>query len=478
MAGARVSIDELRSRLTKARAMPALLALQRDLRQAMNDASDELDNGGGGDQAEVQALWTQLKGLFDELSDRILRVAERDEFERRQAGIPIGGSTDQQWNRRLVEYRIAAAIAGAMGQSLGINLDAGPERETSQELAKRSGSVSPSGFLVPRAALSIRVQDASPGLLRGLEKRIISTTTPAAGPGGNIIATVWDTTQWVDALRANVAVRALGARVLSDLTANLNLPRLKLPAVTGWFAENSAIPTSDEEFDDVLLRPKHAGAIVSFSRNMMQQALNPGIEAIVRNDLAMVLARAVDTAAVSGAGDAVTPLGIVTDPAVANVGTAAAPTYDLLVDVTSLLAERNALAGSLGWLGDAWVRGGLLKLKDLYGRPYGFDLLFQGYPYEFTNLATVSGANPHPIIFANFDDLVIGEWSSLDLLVNPYDSDAYSKGNCLVRAAMTIDIQKRHVESFGYMTTTLTAVAAAAEAPTPPANGAPRVPRR
>jgi HK97 family phage major capsid protein len=302
------------------------------------------------------------------------------------------------------------------------------------------------------AALSVKARDATPLQLRAMEKRVITSTLPSGGPGGNLIATILDPTQYIDVLRPQLAVRQLGARVISNLVANLNLPAMTAAATATWFAENSAIATVDETFADVPLRPHHMGAILEVSRNMLQQS-TPDIETIVRNDLAQVLARGVDAAAIQGAGDAVTPLGIITDANVPSL-VAAVPTYDLLVDITSLLATRNALDGSLGWLADAAVRGALLKLKDQYARPYGLDLLFQGYPYAFTNLAVGITGKENPIVFANWSDLIIGMWSELDLLINPYDSAAYSKGNILIRGAMTIDVAKRHVASFGWMSTT------------------------
>ena len=97
----------------------------------------------------------------------------------------------------------------------------------------------------------------------------------------------------------------------------------------------------------------------------MIQQITPDVEAIVRNDLAQVLARGVDAAAIQGAGDGIQPLGIITDPLTGTLA-AAPPTYDLLVDLTSLLATANALEGSLGWLANATVRGALLKIMDLY----------------------------------------------------------------------------------------------------------------
>jgi hypothetical protein len=137
-----------------------------------------------------------------------------------------------------------------------------------------------------------------------------------------------------------------------------------------------------------------------------------------------------------------------------------------LIDITHLLAANNALDGALGWIADSQARRDLLKLKDTMERPYGLDLLFQGYPYAFTNLAEVSGTNPHPIVFGAWDQLCIAEWSSIDILTNPY-GDAYQRGGVQVRAAMSIDINRRHVESFAFaLTTTITTLAAAA-APAP-----------
>ena len=70
--------------------------------------------------------------------------------------------------------------------------------------------------------------------------------------------------------------------------------------LTGGSRRSSALPTSDETFG----RDRACGRttpvpILTVSRNMLQQS-TPDIEAIVRDDLAQVLARAVDSAALVG----------------------------------------------------------------------------------------------------------------------------------------------------------------------------------
>jgi hypothetical protein len=110
-----------------------------------------------------------------------------------------------------------------------------------------------------------------------------------------------------------------------------------------------------------------------------------------------------------------------------------------------------------------------MLVKDLYARPLGFDLLYHGYPQYWTNLASFPAAPTDPLVFGNWADLIIGFWSELDVLVNPFETTAYSMGNVMIRAAMTLDIQKRHPESFGWFSMN----SLAPSAPTPTAEPTP-----
>ena len=77
-----------------------------------------------------------------------------------------------------------------------------------------------------------------------------------------------------------------------------------------------------------------------------------------------------------------------------------------------------------------------------------------GYPLAISNLVPSNitkgaGVNLSALIFGNWSsDLLIGYWSAFDLLVNPYESTAYTKGNVQIRGMLTADIKLRHPESF------------------------------
>jgi HK97 family phage major capsid protein len=465
---------ELRSRFAAAKRMPQLLEIRDQVRIAMRQVSDEMDSDGAGDgMAELQGLFAQLKALLDTIDEKIQRQATLDDLERRASGTPLRDGTDRDFQRQCCEFSLFRACAAAIGLA---GVDARREIEVQQELVRRSGGRAFTGNLVvPIEALSVQVRHLSGQQRARVEVRdVIGTTTPAGGPGGALIGTYTDPNQYIDVLRPAMAVRQAGARVISDLRENLRLPRMTRSGQPGWFAENTPIPTTDETFDDVTMTPHHDGAIVEVTRNALQQA-NPEVEAIVRNDLALKLANDVDITALAGTGVAPQPLGIVTDPLVPTVVTVPFG-YDAIVDLIGSLATQNALNGSLAFVGDATVMVASMKLKDLYGRPYG-DLLWHGYPQYWTNLASFTAAPTDPLVFGNWADLIIGFWSSLDVLVNPFETTAYSKGNVQIRAAMTLDIAKRHPESFVWLAATSTmgmqqapAGAAAEAAPQPPAS--------
>ena len=52
------------------------------------------------------------------------------------------------------------------------------------------------------------------------------------------------------------------------------------------------------------------------------------------------------------------------------------------------------------------------------------------------------------VLLGDFSQVLLGIWSEVDLLVNPFDSVAYARGGVLVRAMSTVDIAVRHPEAF------------------------------
>lgn len=414
----------------------------RDLQEQRNKAVEEMraiadaPKGDSGDLSDDQAKrFDELKQQNVNLEARIARQQALEDAERSMQGTPLAGETDTHWAEKRRSFSLVKAIAGRAG----MNVDDANEREIAQEIRQRTGR-SFDGIACPVEVFDERV-----------EKRVLT----GAGDGSDLIATDHMGAQFIDRLREAVVVRRLGARVLRGLTGNVDIPRLASSATVGWVAENSALTPSDEAFDSVSMTPKHAGAITELSRNMLQQS-SPDIEQLVRRDFAAILGSALDSVGIKGGG-ANEPDGILT--------TASANSVDLS---TLTWAAVQALIGTVEdeeSEGSAFLTRGVVVRKlrttnKVSAEPeHGFIMdsrnTLDGYPVAKTSNVPVTAGTPDTseLIFGNFPDLLIGFWSELDILVNPYESTAYSKGNVQVRGMLTADVALRHTESFAYGTT-------------------------
>jgi HK97 family phage major capsid protein len=77
------------------------------------------------------------------------------------------------------------------------------------------------------------------------------------------------------------------------------------------------------------------------------------------------------------------------------------------------------------------------------------------YPVAVTQNAPRTLGSPQTgdaLIFGDWTDVLLAFWSELDVLVNPYESTAYAKGNVQIRGMATADVGVRHSGSFAAST--------------------------
>jgi HK97 family phage major capsid protein len=392
--------------------------------------------------AEAEKRSAEIMSEVEALESRIARVEKLEEAERRMQGQPVTGTGDDRLDAELRNFSLVRAIAS---QVPGLNVDAGRERELSAEIARRAGRPF-QGMAVPLSVFH-----------RPVEQRVITSTLPTAGAGGNLIATDHLGGQYIDALRAKLVIRRLGARILSGLVGNVDIPKLATSASAGWVAENAAITPSEAEFDKVELTPKHVGCLTEFSRNMLLQS-SPDIEQLIRNDFAAVLARAVDAAAINGAGGTA-PTGILNNADIDATTSMATPSWASVLTLISLVEEADG-EGMAFLTRPSAVKTLRSTARNVESGDNSERFIMEsptelaGYPLVSTTLVPndIGSSDDTALIFGNFSDVLLGYWSEFDLLVNPFESTAYSKGNVQIRGMITCDVQLRHGESFAAAT--------------------------
>ena len=403
---------------------------------------------GGALAADAQSKWTTLEAESATLAAQESRQAVIDDMDRRAAGSTLSAGGDANFDTLAAQVTALDVIRAQMG---GTDAACGRAREVSAELARRSGRT-PEGLLFSMAAS---------GAPR--EQRTFSTTTPAGGPGSNLIQTTVSA-NLIDRLREKVLVRQLGATVLGGLVGNLQIPRLKASAQAQWVAEGSAITQTDPQTDNITLTPHHCGGIVSLSRNMiMQPSLD--VTRMVENDLMKLLAVALDQAAITGGGSN-QPSGLLAAAsginAVATGTNGGAITWANVINLIAAVDQSNALDGSPAFLTNAKVvKSARQTTKTPTDTSSNFIMndaaTLAGYALGSTQNVPATGTKGtgtglSSLIFGDWSQLVLGFWSELDILVNPYDSTAYAAGGVLVRAMMTADVKIKQPLAFAAIT--------------------------
>lgn len=327
------------------------------------------------------------------------------------------------------------------------------ERECSEAFAGKVGRAA-QGFFVPAE----------------VQRRDLTVGTATAG--GNTVDTFLLAQNFIDLLRNRLMVNRMGAQVLSGLTGNIAIPRQTGGATAYWVAESGAPTESQQAFDQVSMSPKTVGAFSDISRKLLLQS-SIDIESFVRMDLAKVLAQAIDLAAISGTGASNQPTGILSTSGIGDVagGTnGLAPTWAHIIELWSDVAIANADFGATGILTNAKVIGKLMStLKSAGVSGY----ICEAFP-DVNGMTNVGGlrtgvSNQVPsnltkgsssgvcsaIIQGNWNDLIIGQWGTLDLMVDPYTGS--TSGTVRVVALQDVDLAVRHPESFSAMKDALTA---------------------
>lgn len=353
---------------------------------------------------------------------------------------------------------------------------AGFEREVSMEIGKRSGKETQGFFLPTNLPFAPSEEHLRAWRMMGGGKNM-QTRAPylvgTAAQGGNIVQTQLLSDQFIEVLRNQLVTALLGARYLTGLTGNIDIPRQISQTAGYWVAESGAPTEAEATFDKVSLRPKTVGALSKMSRLMLLQA-TPAIEMIAREDLMKIMALAIDVAALSGSGASNQPTGIVNQSGVGAVvgGTNGANlTFDHIIQLQYATKFANAPQGSTGYALNSKAVGYLSTQKASTGQ-YLWDpqggltnsspdrLKGRSYAESQQLRSTLTKGSSSGIcselIYGNWQELLIAEWGVTEIMVNPYDSTGFTTGDVLIRAFQTLDIGVRHGASFATMSDALT----------------------
>lgn len=345
-------------------------------------------------------------------------------------------------------YSIARAI---LAKGTGDWRKAGFELECHNALAKNLGR-EPSGFLMPT-----NIRSATPYV------------AGTAANGGNLVQTDIHTGDFIDVMRNKVICLLAGAKLLTGLQGDFKIPTKTGRSTAYWVTENGSITESEATIGQIGFSPKTLGALSVYSRQFLAQS-SLSVDDFITNDLLAEVGLGIDAACLYGTGLNGQPTGVLNRSGINSVsmGTnGGAPTMDLLIDLETLTADANADVASMAYIANARTTGVLKKLKDSQGR-YIWDFNskplragalapINGYDLFRTNqipsnLTKGTGSNLSSLIFGDFNQMIISQWSSgIEIEVNG-SGDTFKTGGFEVRALSLVDSNIRQPKSFSVVT--------------------------
>jgi HK97 family phage major capsid protein len=332
----------------------------------------------------------------------------------------------QERNAR--ENRHTYSISRALKRAIDGREPDGLEGEHHQELVRAYGPTKNTGaFYLPTRYAS---RDMTAG---------------TAANGGYLVGTDLLAGDFIDLLRNRTIVGQLGARFLSGLRGNVAIPRMAVGATAHWLTnEATAITEADQTLDQLTLTPKNVGAYTEVSRQLLIQS-TPNADSVIMNDLAKVLAIAIDKAALEGSGANGQPTGISNTAGIGAVTGTDLAYADILEFQTDL---GNALQGlAMGFATTPAVAALLaqrVKVASTWSPIWEGNLL-DGRVDGFRAMSTAQ-LTAASMIFGDWSQLIIGEWGVLELAVNPYAN--FAAGIHGIRAIQTVDVGIRHASAF------------------------------
>lgn len=316
--------------------------------------------------------------------------------------------------------------------------EAGFEIEASRAAAQAAGREA-QGIMVPAEVLA----------RSALGQRAMNTSTAGGGAGntgGYAVQTEYLTGSFIDMLRTRNTIMQLGF-VMAGLRGNIDIPKLAAGASGYWLGEDDDAQETGIELGQLSMTPKTVGAFTELTRKLMQQD-SMGVEQLVRRDLAIALANAIDVAGYYGSGSDKQPRGITRYNGINSVPFSAAnPTFPEVVQMETEIASDEADVNSMAYVFNARMRGHFKTAQKFTGTDgstiWEPGKTVNGYRTEVTNRI-----GNGEVIFGNFSDLIVGMWGGLDLTVDPYSKS--KSGALRIVVFQDVDFVLRRLESFCY----------------------------
>ena len=215
-------------------------------------------------------------------------------------------------------------------------------------------------------------------------------------------------------LYASSVVFAAGAQLMTGLSGDISIP-VYGGTGSGWATEVGAKVESGGTFSEVTLAPKRLTTILLVSRQFLAQDSVSAEEVLIndmRNSIMATLESSILDATAAGTSR---PAGILNGVSYTSTGTTS---WAKIVALESAVETNNALMGGLGYIATPTLKGTFKTTAKDSGS--GIFIASEGNVVNGYPMFSTSNMASGKVAFGNWNDLLVGNWGGMDVLVNPY----------------------------------------------------------
>ena len=225
--------------------------------------------------------------------------------------------------------------------------------------------------------------------------------------GAEVVAT--DKLNILEPLRNRMVLAQAGATYLTGLVGNVSIPTYTGSNV-GWKGELVDAEDGKGTFDSIEFSPKRLTAYIDVSKQFLAQD-SVGAEEMLYRDIVNAIADKLEATILgAGAGDANTPEGIF------NGAEGVEITFANVVEMEKALEEAK-LFGDYKFIASPAAKA-KFKTTTISGQKSDLRMLMEGN--EVNGYPVLTTGNCAGVAFGKWDELVIAQWGSLDIIIDPY----------------------------------------------------------
>ena len=225
--------------------------------------------------------------------------------------------------------------------------------------------------------------------------------------GAEVVAT--EKLNILEPLRNRMVLAQAGATYLTGLVGNVSIPTYTGSNV-GWKGELVDAEDGKGTFDSIEFSPKRLTAYIDVSKQFLAQD-SVGAEEMLYRDIVNAIADKLEATILgNGKGDANTPEGIFNGAA------------DMTVDFANIVEMEKALEEAKLFGDYKFIASPAAKAKfkttTISGSKSDLRMLMEGN--EVNGYPVLTTGNCAGVAFGKWDELVIAQWGSLDIIIDPY----------------------------------------------------------